>query len=199
MLKRLLDTKINTKTLFIAVFIALFGITPVAAQEAGMRSNLQSKLTQIQSQIGSFQREIVKTRQQEATLKNEITIYDDQIASLELQIKANETQKEDVALQISELQIQIDRRKAEIEESKKLLAQLVVQMSQLDENSYLNISLGTDNFSTFLDQIQYTKSLQNQVYSLVSRIKEIESKLELQQQDLKTQLAKSSDSCVIWS
>lgn len=189
MFKKIKETKINLKFLAIIGIIALFGIAPAGAQ-TNSRSNLQSKLNQIQNQISSYQQQIAKTRQQAASLTNEISIYDGQIASLELQIAANETQKEDAKLQIEELQIQIDRRKAEIDENKKLLGQLIVQLAQLDENSYLNISLGTDNFSAFLDQIQYTKSLQSQVHSLVSRIKEIKSKLELQQQDLKAQLAK---------
>lgn len=190
MLQRFLDIKTSSKIAVVCGLIALFGVTGANAQESGMRNNLQSKLNQIKSQIGSYRQEIIKTRQQEATLNNEISIYDNEIKSLELQIEANQTQKDDVSLQIAELQTQIDRRKAEIDESKKLLAQLIVQMAELDEDSYLNISLGTEDFSSFLDQIQYTRSLQSQVYSLVSRIKEIKSKLELQQQDLKAQLTK---------
>ncbi len=190
MLSRIRDIKINYKLLGIISIIAFFGVTATAGAQTAQRSNLQQKLNQIQQQINQYQQQISKTHQQEASLGNEISIYDDQISSLELQIQANETQKQDTDLQIGELQTQIDRRKAEIDENKKLLAQLIIQLSQLDENSYLNISLGTDNFSAFLDQVQYTRSLQTQVYSLVNRIKEIKSKLELQQQDLKAQLAK---------
>jgi murein DD-endopeptidase MepM/ murein hydrolase activator NlpD len=187
MLKKFLETKINIKLVGLLAIMAVFGFTTANAQT---RNDLQSKLGDIQKKITSYQQQIAKTRQQQASLNNEISIYDNQIASLELQIQANATQKEDVSLQIEELQIQIDRRKAEIDENKKLLAELVKQMAEMDENSFLQMGLGTDDFSSFLDQFQYTRSVQEQVYSLVSRIKEIKSKLELQQQDLKAQLNK---------
>lgn len=189
MFKKLREIKINIKTIGILVAIGVMGASSVSAQNAN-RNTLQSQLGEIQKKINGYQQQIVKTRQQASTLNNEISIFDNQISSLELQIQANDTQKQDTQLQIEELQVQIDRRKAEIDENKKLLAQLIVQMAEMDDNSYLHLSLGTDDFSSFLDQVQYTRSVQDQVYSLVSRIKEIKSKLELQQQDLKAQLAK---------
>ena len=54
----------------------------------------------------------------------------------------------------------------------------------------MNIGLGSDNFSAFLDQIQYNRSVSQNVYSLVSKIKDIKAKLETQQADLKKSLEK---------
>jgi murein DD-endopeptidase MepM/ murein hydrolase activator NlpD len=188
MFKKILETKIHIKILVFAGLISLVGFPNAFA--ADDRNSLQQKLNQIQQQINSYQQQISQTQKQSASLKNEISIYDNQIRSLELQIDANQTQQEDANLQITELQTQIDRRKTEIEENKKILAQLIVQLAQLDDNSFLQMGLGTDNFSTFLDQIQYTRSVNDQVYSLLSKIKEIKTKLEQQQADLKVELAK---------
>ncbi len=188
MLRKILETKIYTKVI---VFITVFGLTGFSSvYAADDRNSLQQKLNQIQQQINSYQQQISQTRKQSATLKNEISIYDNQIRSLELQIDANQTQQEDTNLQIKELQTQIDRRKTEIEENKKILGQLIVQLAQLDDNSFLQIGLGTEDFSSFLDQIQYTRSVNDQVYNLLSKIKEIKIKLEQQQSDLKAELAK---------
>jgi murein DD-endopeptidase MepM/ murein hydrolase activator NlpD len=154
------------------------------------REQLQYRLSQIKGEISNYQKQINQTRSQAASLKNEISIFDNQIKSIELQIEANNTQREDTTLQINELEIQIDKMQSEIEDNKKILAQLVVQLSKLDENSFLQIGLGTDDFSSFLDQIQYVRSINDQVYSLVTRIKGIKTKLETQQQDLKISLEK---------
>ena len=164
--------------------------TALVSAQTNERDRLNVRLQQIQSQINSYQTQISQTRNQAASLQNELKIYDNQIKSLELQIEANDTQREDTLLQINELEIQIERREKEIEDNRKILAQLIVQMAKLDNNTFLHISLGTDNFSSFLDQIQYVRSVNDQVYSLVSRIKEIKTKLELQQADLKVQLTK---------
>ena len=161
-----------------------------AKAQTGQKAQINSRLQKLQQQINSYQQSINQTRKQGASLQNEINIYDNQIASLELQVQANNTQTEDTNLQITELQVQIDRRKLEIEENKEILAELIRQINELDENSFLQIGLGTDNFSAFLDQVQYNRSISQQVYSLMDKIKEIKAKLEIQQADLKKNLEK---------
>ncbi len=177
----------------ISVGIFVFVANKVVFAQANQRDVLNDKIQRLQNQINAYQKSINETRKQGASLQNEINIYDNQIASLELQIQATQTQTEDTNLQISELQTQIDRRKVEIEENKVILGSLVRQLAELDENSFLNIGLGTDNFSAFLDQVQYNRSVQDQVYSLVSKIKEIKAKLETQQADLKKSLEKLTE------
>ncbi|QQS22533.1 peptidoglycan DD-metalloendopeptidase family protein [bacterium] len=192
--------KKNAKTLligslaFLAVVTSVLGsysiVKTPTVYGANDRDRLQLKLEQLKSQINSYQQQISQTRNQSASLQNEISIYDNQIKSLELQIEANQTQREDTTLQINELEIQIQRRQEEIDENKKILSSLILQLAKLDNSSFLQIGLGTDDFSSFLDQVQYVRSVQDQVYSLVSRIKEIKVKLETQQKDLKESLAK---------
>ena len=186
----MLTTKYETKTIYKIIFLAaLIGLisvgffvfmalrsAPTAEAITNPRDDLNNKIQKLQQQINSYQQSIASTRKQGASLQNEISIYDNQIASLELQIEATATQTEDTNLQITELQTQIDRRKIEIEENKTILGQLVVQLAELDDKSFLNIGLGTDNFSSFLDQIQYNRSITQQVYTLVSKIKEIKTK-----------------------
>ena len=194
-------TPFETKTLVkLAIYTALItvmgvGIFAFTARhtvfgQTNKKDVLSDKIQRLQQQINSYQNSISQTRKQGASLQNEISIYDAQIASLELQIQANATQTEDTNLQITELQTQIDRRKLEIEENKVILGSLVRQLAELDENSFLNIGLGTDNFSAFLDQIQYNRSVQENVYTLVAKIKDIKAKLETQQADLKKSLDK---------
>lgn len=197
----MLTAKLETKTILkISGITALIGLISVGVfvvsanklvfGQANQRDVLNDKIQRLQQQINAYQQSINQTRKQGASLQNEINIYDSQIASLELQIQANETQKEDTNLQITELQTQIDRRKVEIDENKVILGSLIRQMAELDENSFLNIGLGTDNFSAFLDQVQYNRSVSQQVYNLVAKIKEIKAKLETQQADLKKSLEK---------
>lgn len=192
-----IETKTIIKLVFVTALIALFsgGILVLALKHSAQaitnpRDDLNAKLQRLQQQINSYQRSIADTRKQGASLQNEINIFDNQIASLELQIDATNTQTEDTNLQITELQVQIDRRKVEIEENKVVLGELIRQISELDENSFLQIGLGTDNFSAFLDQVQYNRSISQQVYTLVAKIKEIKAKLETQQEDLKKSLEK---------
>lgn len=192
MIDHRLEIKIKKSLVFLSVAILVTGfllwsdgVWPVFADQ---RTELQTQLTKIKAQINQYQQQISQTKKQSATLKNEVSIYENQIASVELQIQANRTQSDDTKLQIEELQTQIERRTAEIEQNKAILAQLIVQLAQMDDNSFLNIGLGSESFSSFLDQVQYAKNVQNQVYALVVKIKEIKVKLEAQQADLQAKL-----------
>ncbi len=192
MISKLLKQKTLQK---VAIFVAVLTLSTAPFADAQQSKNnqrdlLNMELNEINKKINSYQKQISTTKQQQASLKNEIFIYDSQIASLELQMQANETERLDTNLQIEELEIQIERRTREMDDNKVILGKLMVQLSQLDNASFINISLGNDNFSAFLDQVEYTRSVQNQVYSLVKRIKEIRATLEIQQNDLKGQLAK---------
>lgn len=174
----------------ISVGVFSFAVNKLVFAQTNTKDVLNDKIQRLQKQINSYQQSINQTKKQGATLQNEINIYDNQIASLELQIEATDTQTQDTNLQIAELQTQIDRRKVEIEENRIILSSLIRQLAELDENSFLNIGLGTDNFSAFLDQVQYNRSVQDQVYQLVAKVKEIKAKLETQQSDLKKSLDK---------
>lgn len=154
------------------------------------KNQLQEKLDSINKQINSYQGQIDTTRKQAASLKNEVFLFDTQIKSTELQIQAKETQIEDTNLQIGELQRQIDRRKAEIEDNKNVLRQLLIELQQTDNSSFMQLMLGTADFSNFLDQLQYTNTVQDKVYQIVQSIKSVKNKLETQQADLKTELKK---------
>ncbi len=203
MLAHLKETKTNIKLILIAAALLMLAVgvfvfawkyqINMANAATANRSELNSKIQQLQTKINSYQQSIIETQKLSATLQNEITIYDSQIASLELQIEATKTQTEDMTLQVNELQTQIDRRKAEIEDNKVVLGELVRQIALLDNDSFIQIGLGTDNFSAFLDQVQYNRSISQQVYNLVAKIKDIKQKLETQQNDLKKSLDKLNE------
>lgn len=172
--------------------VSFFGLA--RAQSVGelkdKRSDLQQQLDDLNRQIKSLQTEISKTRSQQASLKNEILIYDREIKATELQIQAKETQIQDANLQIAELQAQIEKRLKEIADNKVILGQLLVQLNELDADTALHIGLGSESFSQFLDQIQFTQSLQGKVYEILQNVKAIKLKLEAQQADLKAELKK---------
>lgn len=157
------------------------------------QNQLQEKLSAISQQIKSYQGQISTVQKQAASLKNEIFIYDTQIKSTELQIEAKETEMQDVQLQIGELQKQIDRRITEIGENKAVLKQLIIELHELGDSSFVQLALGTDNFSNFLDDLEYTNNLQDKVNQIVQNIKEVKAKLESQQADLKVTYAKLED------
>lgn len=169
---------------FLPVFAATEGVDDLNTQ----KMERQRKLDQLNQQIKSYTQQIEETRSKANTLKNEVLIYEKQIASTELQIEAKETQIEDTQLLIKELEQQIAKRTKEMEDNKRVLAQLLVELNEYDNDYLLKTTVGSHNLSEFLDQIQYTASYQDRIYQLVLKIKDIRAKLEQQQKDLLIQL-----------
>lgn len=157
------------------------------------QTQVQEKLDAINKQIQSFQSQIDVTRKKQASLKNEIFIYDTQIKSTQLAIDAKQTQIEETNLQIKELQTQIDRRVAEINKNKQVLKELIVQLNELGDSSFLRLAFGTSNFSSFLDELEYTNTAQDKIYQIVQNIKSVKAKLEAQQAELKVEVSKLQD------
>ncbi len=153
------------------------------------KTDLQNKLDNLNKQIKNYQQQIVDTQAKTSSLKNEISIYDKQIASTELEIQAKQTQIDDTNLQISELQKLIDQKIKEIADNKDVIGQLMVELNQYDDQYALKTTIGSNNLSDFLDQVQYTQTLQDKIYQVVEKIKSLKSKLEGQQHDLQIQLA----------
>ncbi|MBI5530362.1 MAG: peptidoglycan DD-metalloendopeptidase family protein [Candidatus Doudnabacteria bacterium] len=186
------DTKIKRKFsigLIVALILSANFYFSIAADQnvddlTTAKTENQKKLDQINAQIKSYQQQIATTQAKSSSLKNEIFIYDKQIASNELQIQAKETQIEDANLQIDQLKKLIDQKTNEIEDNKQILSKLIVELNEFDDQYALKTSIGSSNLSDFLDQVQYTQNLQNKIYQLVQKIKELKAKLESQKQDL---------------
>jgi murein DD-endopeptidase MepM/ murein hydrolase activator NlpD len=154
------------------------------------KTDLEKKLIELNKKIQGYQGEIQKTRSQQASLSNEIKLYDNQINSTELALEVKETQIEDTNLQISELRSQIEKRLKEISDNKKILSELMVELYQKDNNSLIHLTLGNKTFSEVLDDIKYNENVQSKVYQIVQNIKSVKEKLEAQEKNLKIELSK---------
>lgn len=190
---KLRDIKIQIIVLVTLVLTVNPGFYYARAEEGVDNLNTQKmerqrKLDQLNLQIRSYTSQIENARNKSNTLKNEVVIYEKQIASTELQIQAKQTQIEDTATLIKELGLQIAQRTKEIEDKRKVLAQLLVELNEYDNDYLLKTTVGSQNLSEFLDQIQYTSNYQDRIYQLVQQIKTIKTKLEQQQKELEIQL-----------
>lgn len=181
------ETKIQAKKILrviLALSFVLHFHFSLADEASDKLAASQQKLLLINQQIKGYQQQIAATQAKSSSLKNEISIYNNQISSLGLQIEGKQTQIDDANLQIVQLQKLIDKKSQEIVDNKKILGQLIVEINQYDDQYALRTSVGSDNLSGFLDQIQYTQNLQDKIYQLVQKIKNLKAQLQAEQHDL---------------
>ncbi len=191
------ETKKQIAVIFSIVIILCVFFAPInkamgedTSTEAlnAQKNDLQKRLNDINNQIKSYQNQIAQTQAKANTLKNQITLFDQEIASTQLAIQAKQTQIEDTNLQIEEVKKIIAQKQQEINDNKKVLGQLIVQLNEYDNQYALQTTLGSNNLSDFLDQIQYASSYSDKITQLVEKIKTLKNQLETQQKNLENQL-----------
>ena len=194
----MLQIRNQNKLKLVAVFTALavlihgpsFGFAATKTEIEAEKNQKQIQLNQLNQQIAQYNAEIKEKRAQKATLNNEIGLYDMEIRSTEIQIQATQTNMDNTELQIQETKLQIQEKSDQIVRQKVLLSELIVTLNEYDLTSTLQVGLGSDNFSDFMDQIQYTETIQEKVSSLLQQIKELKTKLEQDQRELEEHLEK---------
>lgn len=186
-----------SKFLIVAIFVSLvFGTSSAQTTVDELKDDIsekQQKLEEITAEIQDLQREIIKRQKQAATLKNEIALFDLQIQQTEAQIAAVELEIEQLSTQILETQIAIRDKIEQIDKQKEYLAETLRLINEYDAVSALEITLGNDTFSEFLDQIQYTTNLQERDQELLNIIKALKAELEQKKTQLEEVLQKREE------
>jgi murein DD-endopeptidase MepM/ murein hydrolase activator NlpD len=188
---KLYDTKIQRKIILGLTLALLLAVRVNFVKADDISDKLtasQQKLLQINQQIKNYQQQIAATQSKASSLKNEVSIYNNQISSLELEIEAKQTQIDSANLQIAQLQKLIDQKNRDIADNKQILGQLIVELNEYDDQYALQTTVGSNNLSDFLDQVQYNQNLQGKVYQLVQKIKTLKTQLESEQKDLQVQV-----------
>ncbi len=185
--------RVKPKFAFILILALVLSFSVVRADTSvddlnAQKSANQIKLDQINRQIKQYQQQIATTQKSADTLRNAILVFDKQIASTQLEIEAKQTQEDDVNLQIQQLEQAIEEKNNEIAQNRQILSALIVELNEYDTEYGLKTTIGSDNLSDFLDQIQYTKDYQDKIYQLVQKIKDLKAQLQSTQDSLKAQL-----------
>lgn len=145
----------------------------------------QQKLNEISKKINDLQQEIKRRKAIASSLNNEIAILNLEIAETEAQIEETNGKIDATNLDIADVTNQIIVKENEIAKQKEILKELIIQINDLDQRSPLEIALENDNFTEFLDQLQYATNIQEQSQESLTEIKKLKNELEIKQAELK--------------
>lgn len=184
---------LTTCLLFISIIFVFGNISWVSGQTASelsqQRQAKQAQLDEILKKIADYQKQIKQQVSQANTLKNQISILNLQMAQTMAQIDATLNKIEAANIEIAEVTEKIVTTQQQIIKQKEVLKSLIVEINDLDQRSPLEIALENDNFGQFLDQVQYTASIQEQSQDALTKIRQLRSDLEKRQGDLKVEKA----------
>ncbi len=178
------------------LFFLVFGVTSAQTPVEELQSTISEKQQQldlITQEILNYQREIIRKQKETASLKNEVALFDLQIKQTETQIAAVQLQIEQLASEVLETQITIREKEEQIEKQKEFLGETLRLINEYDAVSALEMTLGNDTFSEFLDQVQYATNLQEKDQELLEAIRKLKDELEAKKAELQAELQKQQE------
>ncbi len=186
---------IKHKKIIITLFlIASFILTPFLSIEktsADLVKEIESEIEEKNDQIKNLENQaeeykdvIYDLRVKEQSLENEIELFDAQIAQLNLEIQATQMQIDRANLEINNLLLRIQIKEDEIEEQKDVLRKIIREINDYDKESMLEIILKTEEFSDFLNQVEYTNTVGEKIKEVLDDLKIIKSELEQEEKEL---------------
>jgi murein DD-endopeptidase MepM/ murein hydrolase activator NlpD len=153
------------------------------------KNEVQQKLNEVNNKIKSYQSQIAQVQKQANTLKNQVSLIDLQISSTSAQIDATNTKIDAANLEIADVTEQIVKTEQDIQKQKDILRELISQINDLDQRTPLEIALENENFAEFLNELQYTSTIQERSQEAMNQIKKLKADLEERQKELKKQKA----------
>ena len=172
---------------FIIVILSMYVVDFAYAQS---RAELEADLVNLEAQIKTLTDNISQTKQQGASLKNDIAVLAEKISQSKLKIKAHDLAIASLNQNISEKNRIITALNAKMDREKDSLAQIMRKTRYLEQYSLLDFSLQSQSLSTFFSDIDSFLTLNKALNQSFKDIRETESEIE----DAKMKLEEDKDS-----
>ena len=176
----------------IFVFAILFALVPIQGNThvfAQTRAELENDLANLEAQIKALTNSITQTKQQGATLKNDISVLAKKIEQSKLKIKAQDAAIARLTQNISEKDRTLKILNEKMDREKDSLAQIMRKTRYLEQYSLLDFGLQSDSLSTFFSDADSFSTLNRALTKSFKDIRATEDDIN----QVKTQLEDSKD------
>lgn len=172
-------------------------------QAAQNLKNAQSKIKSIQNKKNQTVKEVKTINNDVSSLENEINSVDEEISSLEIEIDSLVEEIDNTYKQLKELENKSDQAEDDLEETKRLLQEAIERIEARNEVlrnriqhmytngtvSYLEVLLGSTDFSDFLNRYDQLKSLVQYDKGILESNKKDYELITVKMADVELQLA----------
>ncbi len=130
--------------------------------------NKTKELRQLQEERDKLESKLDEISNTSRSLNQEIRSINYKISQLNISMKVNEAMVERLELELKSLQSKIDQAKIRIVELKKILANLMVELQQTDNESMLFLILKNKSLSESVSTVQSILDLNNQLIKTIN-------------------------------
>lgn len=170
--------------------ILILPFCAIAQTQQELEKQIQEKqalIQQLEKQIAEYNEQIKNHKAQESTLARQINNLQTQIKALETEIRLTMAQISSTTMKIEQLTADINERNNEITKQKDNIAETIRTINAYDQETPLGLVLKNNNFSSFLNQVQFIENLQKGLKEKLDTLKDLKSQLEAQKSDYEGQ------------
>ena len=172
------------------VFLFFISFTPSLAEEVNqnatkeIREELQKKLDNLDSQIGTLDSIIQQKRTESASLERDIAIFDAKIKKAKLEIQRRDAEITKTKTGISQKLEQIITLSAKSEKKKDSLAELIRKNNEMDSTGLAEIILGYQKMSDFFVTEDTLEPIHRLIQDTLDEIRSTKKQTEKEKDDL---------------
>jgi murein DD-endopeptidase MepM/ murein hydrolase activator NlpD len=151
----------------------------------------QAQIDELQQKVDQYNKNIALKQREQATIQNEVALINDRIEKKQNEILMKETSIEKLQLEIADLQNKIGEKSSEISSEKEDLGEIIREMYENDQKTYLEVIIANKNFSDYFLQLQYIEELGNKTKDSLDTLQSLKDSLIQQNASLdekKTQI-----------
>jgi murein DD-endopeptidase MepM/ murein hydrolase activator NlpD len=194
--RRIFFASLTLSVAFLVIFVA--SIQHLQAQEdeaqadAGIKEQVDTldkaikekrdRVQEINSLINKYKDRIEQQEKDQVSLSNEVLILDNRITTKQLTIEQAKSELEALRLEITALEGNIDQQSNRIAKQKDLAAHLIRRINQADRVPAYEVLVTKPSLSSFFNQIEETKRLENDLSDSLQHVKQIKQNLESNKQ-----------------
>ncbi len=191
-----IKTTINTQTTLlifgIVIFLSFFAPLLVKGQQSSGTGGTKEEVVALEKEIAQKKEAIQQLEKSIADLKskksavelkkvslqNQMAILDNRVTQVELDITLTEQKRDAINLEIQTLDITIADKQKILDRQQKLVGEFVRTIHYNDNKNYIEIATSYDNFSDFYNEVQYVKSIEQDLGRSVKRLRLVKEDLE---------------------
>lgn len=144
------------------------------------KQELEKQLEQIEQQISQYEKELSGVKAEKDSLTKKLRQLSASKAALELKIKQTELLMADTESQINSTEQKLNDNLAQAELLKTDITGILKSIYETDQNSPVELLLGSDKFSDFFDELENKRQVSESLGAALDRIREANALLEQQ-------------------
>lgn len=151
----------------------LFVHTSVTAQELTPteRKQLEAEYDQLQEEIASWEKVLAETRAKKSSLQGDVTALNAEIKQAEAQIRQKNLAIGKINTEINAKTKHISELESRIDKGKQSLAALIRQKNQIEDLSFVEIALASDNAFSLFEDVDNMIAIQRQLADKFTEIR----------------------------